>query len=55
MRSSLAIRAERDLIAAMRQLSREQRLAAFVEHCALVDALKRAGQQLRARAGRSPA
>jgi hypothetical protein len=52
MRSSLAIQAERDLVAAMRRLSREQRLASFVEHCALIDALRRAGQQLRARLGR---
>jgi hypothetical protein len=54
MRSSLALQAERDLIAAMRRLSRGQRLAAFVEHCALIDALYRAGQQLRARAARPP-
>jgi hypothetical protein len=47
MKSRLAQQTEQSLIEAAQRLTPEQRLAAFVTHCRLVDALRRAGEQTR--------
>ena len=47
MESKLAQHAEQQLIEAARQLSHTQRLAAFVEHCRLVQELHRSANQVR--------
>jgi hypothetical protein len=47
MESRLAQQAEQALIEAAQRLTPEQRLAAFVAHCRLVDTLHRAGDQAR--------
>lgn len=47
MKSRLAQRSEQALIEAAQRLTPEQRLAAFVTHCRLVNALQRAGEQAR--------
>ena len=50
MRSQLAWQAEQRLIEAARRLSPTQRLAAYAEHCRLVNQLYREGAILRAAA-----
>ena len=47
MESKLAQQAERALIDAMRRLTPEERLNAFLIHCQLMMELHRAGQQQR--------
>jgi hypothetical protein len=53
MESRLAKRLEEDLIAAMRRLSPEQKLNAFLAHCQLVMELFQAGQQIRSKSSKS--
>jgi hypothetical protein len=53
MESKIAQQAREDLIAGTRSLTPEQRLQAFLRHCRLVMQLYRAGQRMRAEAGRS--
>ena len=48
MESALAKHAEQQLIEAARRMTREQRLAAYIEHCQRVYELYAAGQRLRA-------
>ena len=45
MKSALAQQAEQRLIELAKQLTPEQRLAAFIEHCRLMVALRLAGEK----------
>lgn len=48
MESKLARQLEEDLIAAVRRLTPEERLRAFLAHCRLVSELQEAGRRHRA-------
>jgi hypothetical protein len=54
MESKLAQYAEQQLIEAAKRMTREQRLAAFIEHNKRVHELFRLGEQLRAKTGSAP-
>ena len=53
MESKLSKQLEADLIAAMRRLSPEQKLNAFLAHCQLVMELYHVGQQIRAESSKA--
>lgn len=54
MESKLAKQAEQQLIEAMRRLTPEQRLNAFLRHCELVTALSLAGKRATSRPRETP-
>ena len=54
MESKLANQAEQQLVEAMRRLTPEARLNAFLRHCQLVTALALAGKRVTSRARATP-